>query len=73
VVPILLAVAGPAQAETVVLRDFTLIDGTGHAPEAHQALVMTNGRIAWMGPAASVKVPRVPKCKSCPVHICCPA
>ncbi|MDE1918281.1 MAG: amidohydrolase family protein [Sphingomonadales bacterium] len=52
-----LSAATPAMAETVVLRDFTLIDGTGHAPLAHQALVMTNGRITWVGSAAAVKVP----------------
>lgn len=50
--------ATPAMAETLVLRDFTLIDGTGHAPAAHQALVMTNGRITWVGPATAVKVPK---------------
>lgn len=49
--------AGPAAAETVVLRDFTLIDGTGAAPVAGQAMVVTDGRIRWVGPSARVKVP----------------
>jgi imidazolonepropionase-like amidohydrolase len=61
-----LAFAAPANAETLVLRDFTLIDGTGHAPVAHQALVMTNGRITWVGPAAAVKVPRGAKVEKLP-------
>jgi imidazolonepropionase-like amidohydrolase len=46
-----------AVAETTVLRDFTLIDGTGKAPAANQALVMTDGRISWVGPSAKLKVP----------------
>jgi imidazolonepropionase-like amidohydrolase len=47
-----------ASAETTVLRDFTLIDGTGHAPLAKQALVLRDGRIVWLGAAAKVKVPK---------------
>ena len=46
-----------AVAETTVLRDFTLIDGTGKAPATNQALVMTDGRISWVGPSAKLKVP----------------
>lgn len=64
--PVLAASAAPASAETLVLRDFTLIDGTGHAPLAHQALVMSNGRITWVGPAAAVKVPAGAKVEKLP-------
>ena len=46
-----------ALAETMVLRDFTLIDGTGKVPAANQALIMTDGRINWVGPSAKLKVP----------------
>jgi len=46
-----------ARAETIVLRQFTLIDGTGREPLRNAALVITDGRIAWAGPAASAKAP----------------
>ena len=46
-----MCLSGGAFAETVVLDHFTLIDGTGRAPVADQALVMTNGRITWVGPS----------------------
>lgn len=48
---------GTAAAQTTVLRDFTLIDGTGSAPAANQAIIVTDGRITWVGPSAKVKVP----------------
>jgi imidazolonepropionase-like amidohydrolase len=51
-----LVLAGSACAETVVLEHFTLIDGTGRAPVADQSLVMVDGRITWVGPAARVPV-----------------
>ncbi|MBU3077558.1 amidohydrolase family protein [Sphingomonas quercus] len=44
-------------SDTLVLRDFTLIDGTGRAPVAGQALIMAGGRIKWVGPVAQLKVP----------------
>jgi imidazolonepropionase-like amidohydrolase len=47
--------AGLASAQTVVLEHFTLIDGTGRAPQRDQSLVMTDGRITWVGPAARVR------------------
>jgi hypothetical protein len=37
-------------AEVKVLKNFTLIDGTGHAPVAHAAMILNNGRIQWVGP-----------------------
>jgi imidazolonepropionase-like amidohydrolase len=45
-----------AQAATV-LRDFTLIDGTGRDPVAGSALIFDAGRISWVGPAAQLRIP----------------
>jgi imidazolonepropionase-like amidohydrolase len=42
----------------VVLAHVTLIDATGRAPLADQTVVLDNGRIVSIGPAASVKVPK---------------
>lgn len=56
-VAMLAGLPAAALAETRVLRDFTLIDGTGKAPAANQALVMTDGRIDWVGPSAKLKAP----------------
>jgi len=53
-----LAMATGAQAETNVLTHFTLIDGTGRAPVANQALVITDGRLSWVGPASKLKAPK---------------
>src|SRR5688572_14646389 len=44
-------------AETVVLRNFTLIDGTGKAAVPDAALVITDGKIQYAGPASGVKQP----------------
>src|SRR5258708_37996502 len=44
-------------AEVRVLRNFTLIDGTGRAPVSQAAMIVDNGRIAWVGPAAELKAP----------------
>ncbi|MBY9061381.1 amidohydrolase family protein [Sphingomonas yunnanensis] len=48
-----LCLGGAAAAETVVLDHVTLFDGTGAAPRADQALIMTEGRITWVGAAAA--------------------
>jgi len=50
-------VPAAAQAETTVLTHFTLIDGTGRAPAADQSLVMTDGRITWVGKSTALKAP----------------
>jgi imidazolonepropionase-like amidohydrolase len=47
-----------AMAETTVLTNVTVIDGTGAAAQPNSAIVMTNGKIAWVGPAASLKAPK---------------
>jgi imidazolonepropionase-like amidohydrolase len=48
----------PAWAETIVLQNFTLIDGTGKAPVANAAMVITDGRIQYAGPKANAKIPQ---------------
>ncbi len=53
----LLALCLPAIAETTVLNNVTVIDGTGAAAMANSAIVMTDGKIAWVGPATSLKAP----------------
>jgi imidazolonepropionase-like amidohydrolase len=47
----------PAHAAVTVLKNFTLIDGTGAAPVAGSALSIENGRIVWVGPVAQLKAP----------------
>jgi imidazolonepropionase-like amidohydrolase len=44
-------------AQVKVLKHFTLIDGTGHAELPNAAMILENGRIAWVGPAAKLKPP----------------
>jgi imidazolonepropionase-like amidohydrolase len=44
-------------AETLVLRNFTLIDGTGKPPVSNAALVVTDGRIQYAGAASGAKPP----------------
>jgi len=45
------------RAEVKVLKSFTLIDGNGGAPIANAAMIVNNGRIEWIGPAAQLKSP----------------
>src|SRR5207302_6692227 len=40
-----------------VLKNFTLIDGTGRPPVNASAMIIDNGRIRWVGPAGSLKTP----------------
>lgn len=57
VVATFLALAAmPAPAATV-LRDFTLIDGSGKAPVPGSALILDEGRISWVGPVSKLQVP----------------
>ncbi|MES1258525.1 MAG: amidohydrolase family protein [Acidobacteriota bacterium] len=44
-------------AEVKVLKNFTLIDGTGRAPAPNSAMIIDAGRISWVGPAAQLKAP----------------
>ena len=43
--------------EVKVLKNFTLIDGTGSPPVRAAALIMDSGRITWIGPAVQLQVP----------------
>ncbi|SRR5579883_16560 len=47
----------PAFAETRVFKNFTLIDGTGKAAAANMAMVIVDGKIQSVGPAAKIKIP----------------
>jgi imidazolonepropionase-like amidohydrolase len=44
-------------AETKVIKNFTLIDGTGQQARPKAAMVVVDGRIDWVGPAAELKLP----------------
>jgi imidazolonepropionase-like amidohydrolase len=44
-----------AWADTTVLQNFTLIDGANPQPLANAAMVIVDGRIRWVGPAANLK------------------
>lgn len=44
--------------EVRVLKNFTLIDGTGKAPTPQSAMVIDNGRITWVGPVSQLKSPQ---------------
>src|SRR5580698_11553644 len=44
-------------AEVKVLKNFTLIDGTGREPVAHAAMILKDGRIEWVGSDARLKIP----------------
>ena len=50
--------AAPAGAETTVLSNLTVIDGTGAPAKPNSAIVMTDGKIAWVGPVAQLKAPK---------------
>jgi imidazolonepropionase-like amidohydrolase len=49
--------AASLHGEIKVLKDFTLIDGTGHEPVPAAAMILDNGRIRWVGPAAQLQTP----------------
>ncbi|MBL8230705.1 MAG: amidohydrolase family protein [Bryobacterales bacterium] len=53
----LLISGGLLSAETTVFKGFTLIDGTGKAPQPDSAMIVTDGRIRWVGAAAQLKAP----------------
>lgn len=44
-------------AAVIVLQHVTIIDGTGAAPQTDQSIVITDGKISAVGPAASVTAP----------------
>lgn len=44
-------------AGVTAYRNFTVFDGTDRDPVANAAMVVDNGRITWIGPAASLAAP----------------
>lgn len=56
-VAVLMAFSAPALAESTVLKNVTVIDGTGAAAKPNSAIVMTDGKIAYVGPMAALKAP----------------
>jgi imidazolonepropionase-like amidohydrolase len=40
----------------IVLKNALLIDGKGNAPKPHQTVIITNGKINWVGDDANAKV-----------------
>ena len=57
VAAIALLAVSPALAETTVLTHVTVIDGTGASAQADSAIVMTDGKITYVGPMAGLKAP----------------
>lgn len=53
----LLACVVSLSAQVVVLNHATVIDGTGAAPKEGVSIVMADGKIREMGPAADVQIP----------------
>jgi imidazolonepropionase-like amidohydrolase len=49
--------AASLHAEVKVLKNFTLIDGTGRSPLPAAAMIIENGRIKWVGAASQLKSP----------------
>jgi imidazolonepropionase-like amidohydrolase len=49
--------ATPAMAETTVLTNVTVIDGTGAPAQPDSGIVMTDGKIAYVGPMSGLKAP----------------
>jgi imidazolonepropionase-like amidohydrolase len=47
-----------ALAETTVLNNVTVIDGVGNAAQPNSAIVMTNGKITYVGPTAGMTAPK---------------
>ena len=54
---LLIVIFLPASAEIKVLKNFTLIDGTGNPAIAEVAMVIDNGRITRIGSAQRLTVP----------------
>jgi imidazolonepropionase-like amidohydrolase len=55
---VLLSFAGSrAWPAAIVLKGFTLIDGTDHAPARDSAMIINNGRIEWVGGTSALNAP----------------
>lgn len=53
----LLLGASLLRGEIKVLKNFTLIDGSGRQPLAGAAMILDAGRIVWVGPVGQLKAP----------------
>jgi imidazolonepropionase-like amidohydrolase len=49
--------ASLVHSEIKVLKNFTLIDGSGRQPLAGAAMILDAGRIVWVGPVAQLQAP----------------
>jgi imidazolonepropionase-like amidohydrolase len=49
--------ASAASAETIAVTNFTLIDGRGGAAVPNSSMIITDGRIIWVGPASQARTP----------------
>ena len=49
--------ASAPSGDTLVLRNFTLIDGSERPPVPDAAMVVEAGRISWVGPVADLRAP----------------
>src|SRR5208283_5250457 len=47
----------PAMPQSLVFKNFTLIDGRGGNPVSNAAMIVESGRITWVGPASQLKAP----------------
>jgi imidazolonepropionase-like amidohydrolase len=56
--PLFVLAAAGLSAETLVLENFTLIDGSGAKPVPNAALVVTDGRIQYAGPKGRARAPK---------------
>src|SRR5256885_2661913 len=54
---LLVYVTAGLHAEVKVVKNFTLIDGTARAAVRDSAMIVDNGRIAWIGAVAKLAVP----------------
>jgi imidazolonepropionase-like amidohydrolase len=54
---LLICAIASLHAEVKVFKNFTLIDGTGRGAATERAMVVNNGRIAWVGPVAQLATP----------------
>jgi imidazolonepropionase-like amidohydrolase len=54
---VLSVAASHAWPADTVLRNFTLIDGTDHAPAPGSAMIIRNGHIAWVGRVPDLRAP----------------
>jgi imidazolonepropionase-like amidohydrolase len=46
-----------AKPDTLVLKDFTLIDGAGDQAAPGSSMIIEDGKIKWVGPTADLKAP----------------